>query len=78
MSKDDLKIRRTPTNRDYSLAVCTLASGSKGNATYISDGETSILIDAGLSGTEIQRRFGSHKGIVKMRNGHIMIPTRIR
>ena len=45
--------------REYSLAVCTLASGSKGNATYISDGSTSILIDAGLSGREIQRRLTS-------------------
>jgi phosphoribosyl 1,2-cyclic phosphodiesterase len=45
--------------REYSLAVCTLASGSKGNATYISDGRTSILIDAGLSGREIQRRLTS-------------------
>ena len=43
----------------YSLAVCTLASGSKGNSTYVSDGTTSILIDAGLSGTEIQRRLNS-------------------
>ena len=44
---------------DHKLAVCTLASGSKGNATYISDGETSILVDAGLSGIEIQRRLAS-------------------
>jgi phosphoribosyl 1,2-cyclic phosphodiesterase len=44
---------------EYSLAVCTLASGSKGNSTYISDGATSILVDAGLSGTEIQRRLNS-------------------
>jgi phosphoribosyl 1,2-cyclic phosphodiesterase len=43
----------------FSLAICTLASGSKGNATYISDGETSILVDAGLSGVEIQRRLAS-------------------
>ena len=47
------------TQVDYNIAVCTLASGSKGNATYISDGETSILIDAGLSGKEIQRRLTS-------------------
>jgi len=45
--------------REFSLAVCTLASGSKGNATYISDGETSILIDAGLSGIELERRLTS-------------------
>jgi phosphoribosyl 1,2-cyclic phosphodiesterase len=47
---------------EYALAVCTLASGSKGNATYISDGTTSILIDAGLSGIELERRM-SGRGI---------------
>ena len=50
-----LEMKQSP----FSLAVCTLASGSKGNATYISDGETSILIDAGLSGIELQRRLAS-------------------
>ena len=40
----------------YCLAVCVLASGSKGNAIYISGGTTTILIDAGLSGIEIERR----------------------
>jgi phosphoribosyl 1,2-cyclic phosphodiesterase len=44
---------------DFNLSICMLASGSKGNATYISDGETSILIDAGLSGIELQRRLTS-------------------
>jgi phosphoribosyl 1,2-cyclic phosphodiesterase len=39
-----------------------LASGSKGNAIYISDGNTSILVDAGLSGREIERRLRS-KGL---------------
>ncbi len=38
------------------LSVSVLASGSRGNATYLSDGRTAILIDAGLSGVEIQRR----------------------
>jgi len=33
-----------------------LASGSKGNAIYISDGDTAVLFDAGLSGVEIERR----------------------
>jgi len=43
----------------YNLAVCVLASGSKGNAVYISNGSAAILIDAGLSGIEIQRRLNS-------------------
>lgn len=38
------------------LSVCVLGSGSKGNAIHITDGETAILIDAGLSGKEIKRR----------------------
>jgi phosphoribosyl 1,2-cyclic phosphodiesterase len=33
-----------------------LASGSRGNAIYVDDGKTAVLIDAGLSGVEIQRR----------------------
>ena len=41
---------------NFRLAVCLLASGSKGNAIYISDGRTSVLLDAGLSGIEIERR----------------------
>ena len=41
------------------LAVCVLASGSKGNAIHVSDGQTAFLIDAGLSGVEIERRLGS-------------------
>lgn len=34
--------------------VCVLASGSKGNCTYVSDGKTRILIDAGISCKRIQ------------------------
>ena len=34
-----------------------LASGSKGNAIYINSGKTAILVDAGFSGVEIERRF---------------------
>lgn len=32
-----------------SLKLCLLASGSKGNCTYISDGKTAALIDIGIS-----------------------------
>jgi phosphoribosyl 1,2-cyclic phosphodiesterase len=39
--------------------ICVLASGSKGNAIYVSDGTTAILIDAGLSAVEIERRLHS-------------------
>lgn len=41
---------------DHNLTVCILASGSKGNAIYVSNGSASVLIDAGLSGIEIERR----------------------
>jgi phosphoribosyl 1,2-cyclic phosphodiesterase len=48
--------------QNFDLTVCSLASGSRGNATYISDGNTAILIDAGLSGVELERRMMS-KGL---------------
>ena len=54
-----LELERPRQCADYNLAVCVLASGSKGNAIYISDGLTAILIDAGLSATEIKRRLKS-------------------
>lgn len=49
-------------NEEYNLALCVLASGSRGNSIFISNGLTSLLIDAGLSGIEIERRLLS-KGI---------------
>jgi phosphoribosyl 1,2-cyclic phosphodiesterase len=50
---------RMHVNPDCHLSVCILASGSKGNAVFISGGAASILIDAGLSGVEIERRLKS-------------------
>ncbi len=35
------------------MTFCPLYSGSSGNCTYVSDGKTGILIDAGLSGKQI-------------------------
>jgi len=49
-------------DQDFNLSVCILASGSRGNAIFLSDGFTSILLDAGLSGIEIERRMQS-KGL---------------
>jgi phosphoribosyl 1,2-cyclic phosphodiesterase len=44
---------------DSGISLCMLASGSKGNSIYVSDGRTAILVDAGLSGIEIERRMAS-------------------
>ncbi|MBQ7602632.1 MAG: MBL fold metallo-hydrolase [Clostridia bacterium] len=38
------------------MRVCVLGSGSKGNCTYIECGDTGILIDAGLSCAQIEKR----------------------
>ena len=38
------------------MELCVLASGSKGNALYVSGGGTSLLIDAGLSSRELVKR----------------------
>lgn len=54
-----LELQRLRQCPNYSLAVCVLASGSKGNAVYISDGTTAILVDAGFSAIEIKRRLKS-------------------
>jgi len=63
-SSSEVRIKRSAHQPapDYNLSVCMLASGSKGNAVFISDGATSILLDAGLSGIEIERRLRS-KGL---------------
>ncbi|MDM8523135.1 MBL fold metallo-hydrolase [Desulfococcaceae bacterium HSG8] len=47
------------TDNGQQTNVCMLASGSKGNAVFISGGSTAILVDAGLSGIEIERRLKS-------------------
>lgn len=49
-------------DKKFRLSVCVLASGSRGNAIYVSDGQTAILVDAGLAGIEIIRRLRS-KGL---------------
>lgn len=41
------------------MKICVLGSGSKGNCTLVQSGRTSLFIDAGFSGVEIQRRLES-------------------
>jgi phosphoribosyl 1,2-cyclic phosphodiesterase len=38
------------------LRLCVLGSGSRGNAIFLGDGETSMLVDAGLSALQIKLR----------------------
>ena len=40
------------------MKVCVLGTGSAGNATLVEAGGTRILVDAGFSGREIERRLG--------------------
>ena len=61
-----------PDPGERRLTLCVLASGSRGNATYLSDGDTAILIDAGLSGVEIQRRMAA-KGLDPHRLNAILV-----
>jgi phosphoribosyl 1,2-cyclic phosphodiesterase len=49
-----------PPSSRGAIRFCVLASGSKGNAVYVSDGETTVLIDAGLSGVELEKRMRRH------------------
>lgn len=46
-----------------SLKFFTLASGSSGNATFVGSKKTQLLVDAGLSGREIERKL-KEKGIL--------------
>ena len=41
------------------MQVCVLASGSGGNAIYVQQGATRVLVDAGLAGREIDARLRS-------------------
>lgn len=50
-----------PSATGPKIDLCVLASGSRGNAVHISDGVTSVLFDAGLSGRELERRMHSRQ-----------------
>lgn len=43
-----------------SLKFFTLASGSSGNATFVGTKNTKLLVDAGISGKEVERKLGQN------------------
>jgi phosphoribosyl 1,2-cyclic phosphodiesterase len=59
MSDKPVFLSNSAVSQDSGISLCMLASGSKGNSIYVSDGATAILVDAGLSGIEIERRLKS-------------------
>ncbi len=48
------------TDHERALRVAFLGSGSSGNATAITDGETTVLVDCGFSAREVARRLRVH------------------
>ena len=42
--------------KESDVRICVLGSGSSGNSTFLATERTRLLVDAGLSGREIQRR----------------------
>ena len=60
-AKSILKNNQENAQRASQLRFCSVASGSKGNAVYVSDGTTAVLFDAGLSGIDIERRMASRR-----------------
>ncbi len=53
----------------HKMRFFLLGSGSKGNSLYIESGKTSILIDAGFSGKEIEKRMHVHGKHPEQLNG---------
>ena len=51
-----------PTSHPGPLSLSVLASGSKGNAIFVTNGTNGLLVDAGLSGKELERRL-DHQGL---------------
>ena len=41
-------------NNHMSLSLCCIASGSKGNCTFVTDGQSRIVIDLGISATRAE------------------------
>lgn len=56
---EDVSRDPQPASASDGLSICILASGSKGNSIHVTDGRTAILIDAGLTGVQIEGRLRS-------------------
>ena len=41
------------------MKLCTLASGSSGNCIYVENGDTHLLVDAGISAKRIEENLKS-------------------
>jgi len=54
-----LLLQRRSPGRFAILKVCVLASGSSGNCSLVATGRTRLLIDAGLSARETEKRLGA-------------------
>lgn len=54
-----IRTQKLTARPENPLKISVLASGSKGNSVYIETGETRLLIDAGLSATEIIKRLAA-------------------
>ena len=65
------------------MDFCSIASGSSGNCIYVGSGNTSVLVDAGISGKRIEaglnsidRKTAEIDGILILSLIHISEPTR--
>jgi len=52
---------RAPKHQNELARVCVLASGSRANSIYVAVGATAVLLDAGMSGVEIERRMQARR-----------------
>lgn len=54
-------INNINNNNGCGFSICPLASGSRGNSVFVSAGGVSILVDAGLSCVELEKRMSIKK-----------------
>ena len=58
------------------MEVLVLASGSSGNATLVTSGETSVLVDAGISALAVRTRLAAPYAACKIASSSLpLIPA---